>query len=101
MTRAKYWLVVLVLWFVGGLILAIVKEAYGDNAVHDVGPWLAFGILMFFWPLASLRLRNAGRKERWSFLVIVPLVNLFAIIAIGILPSRSIDPESKSFENPF
>jgi len=101
MSRTKYWLSVLGMILIGGLILALIQESYGDNAQYVVGRWLGLGIAAIIWAIASFRLRDAGRKEYWSFLVIVPVVNLFAIIAIGLLPSRSANLEAESFGNPF
>ena len=61
---------------VGGAVSLLFLACYGIPAV----------VLSVVWTMA--RASNAGKDEAWGLLVLVPIVNVVAVLAFASMPSR-------------
>ena len=101
MSRGTYWIWVTGLIIASGLLLTIVKSSYGGDAEYDVGRMLLLTVVAICLALAALRLRDSGHSELWAYLVLVPFLNLVAIIAVGIPRSAELSVDATASDNPF
>ena len=99
MSRGIYWSWVIGLIVAGGLLSTFVKLTYGEGAELMVGRWLVLAIVAICLALAALRLRDSGYNEKWAYLVLIPVLNLFTIIAIGIPRTAELEAETNTFDS--
>lgn len=92
-TRAKRleYLIALVAVFVLGLLVPELEEALDEFELDFSGFDLFFNIFLtaLFLIFIIRRLRDTGLSWLWIFLLLIPLVNLIAIIALCFIPSDS------------
>lgn len=66
----------------------IAHELGEPVALYFIGPCLGLIVGLFLFFLTQDRLTDSGRNKHWAWLLLLPAVNVIAIVIFGCLPPK-------------